>query len=269
MISFLAKRKRRVPQIRIAIYDSFACAPRVITYKGSTIPAAIEDFSQQIYNLSQERGGQLPFSVIKELVENLLHAHFCDVVVTIYPEGNTIRFSDRGPGISDPDKAFQPGFSSASKEEKKYIKGVGSGLPVAKEALKTLGGQIVIEENLDGGTVVTISLDEETAAAEEEPEFAKNEAGNEHPKSEDSNATGKKVQPALPKLTKRQLRVFMLITEVGEVGPSFAADKLGLSLTTAFRELSALEEMGLVETSEGGKRCLTSFGMNAVPEYIK
>lgn len=268
MIPFFRKKKRTALEIRIAVYDSFSCAPRVITCQGGDLPAAIDLFSQKIYQLSQEKGGQLPFSVIKELVENLLHAHFCDVTVTIFPDGNTIRFSDHGPGISSPQKAFQPGFSSATAKEKKYIHGVGSGLPVAKEAMGNLGGTIEIEENLQQGTVVTISLDESAATVEDDEERGK-QAGKSFLDREEYNAPESVKPQRPPKLTERQRRVFLLITEEGEVGPSTAAKKLDLSLTTAFRELSALEELGLVKTIEGGKRCLTSLGMNMVPEYIK
>ena len=261
--------KKLNPQITIAIYDSFMCAPRVITCQGKNLAAAIETFSQQIYQLAQEKGGTMPFSVIKELVENLLHAKFSDVTVTIFPDGNTLRFSDHGPGISDTEKAFQPGFSSATTAEKKYIKGVGSGLPVAREALKSLGGNIEIQENINGGTVVTISLAETASSSEESEQPRKNlEEGKRNPNLEQYN-TPLTTSPNPPKLTQRQLKVFLLITEEGEVGPSTAANKLGLSLTTAFRELSTLESLGLVKTTEGGKRCLTPLGMNMVPEYIK
>lgn len=264
MIPFFKKKKREVPEIRIAVYDSFSCAPRVITCQGGSLPDAIENFSQKIYQLSQEKGGALPFSVIRELVENLLHACFCDVTITIFPDGNTIRFADHGPGISDPMKAFQPGFSSATSEEKKYIKGVGSGLPVAKEAMKSFGGTIEIEENLTNGAVVTISMEEVAITQEVFPEEGKHSSHHE-----EYNAPKSELPQTPPKLTERQRKVFLLITEEGEVGPSTAANKLDLSLTTAFRELSALENLGLVETTEGGKRCLTSLGMNMVPEYIK
>ncbi len=268
LIPFFSRKKRIVPQIRIAIYDSFTCAPRVINCQGGSLPSAIENYSQKIYQLSQERGGKLPYSVIKELVENLLHASFADVVITIFPDGNVIRFSDHGPGISDPERAFQPGFSSASKAEKAFIQGVGSGLPVVKEAMKTLGGTIEIEENIGTGAVVTISLGEEAAVIEDEG-FTDEEEGKTSSDTEEYNAPDSAPSPIPPKLTERQRKVFLLITEEGEVGPSHAASALGLSLTTAFRELSALEELGLVKTTEGGKRCLTSMGMNTVPEYIK
>ena len=53
--------------------------------------------------------------------------------------GNRIIISDQGPGINDKDKAFLPGFSSASKSMKKYIRGVGSGLPIVRETIDFSG----------------------------------------------------------------------------------------------------------------------------------
>ena len=93
---------------------------------GENLAEAIEKFSQKIYQLAQEKGGKMPFSVIKELVENLLHAKFADATVTIYPDGNTIRFSDHGPGIEDPRKLFNLVFQ-CHLFEKKYIKGWARG----------------------------------------------------------------------------------------------------------------------------------------------
>ncbi len=44
-------------------------------------------------------------------------------------KGNTIRFADQGPGIAHKDLVQEPGFSSATEPMKRYIRGVGSGLP--------------------------------------------------------------------------------------------------------------------------------------------
>ena len=71
--------------------------------------------------------------------------------------GNTIRFSDQGPGIKQKDLALEYGTSSATEEMKHYIRGVGSGLPYAQQYMVDKGGSLDIEDNLGGGTVVTIS----------------------------------------------------------------------------------------------------------------
>ena len=95
--------------------------------------------------------------VIREIVENFIHAYFKAPTITILDGGNTIRFSDQGPGIKQKDLALEYGTSSATEEMKHYIRGVGSGLPYAQQYMVDKGGSLDIEDNLGGGTVVTIS----------------------------------------------------------------------------------------------------------------
>src|SRR4029077_7556963 len=118
----------------------------------------VGELSSRTYNHARERGGRIPFVVIREIIENLIHALFQDAVVTIMDDGNTIRISDQGPGIRDKTRAFLPGFTTATQEMRRFIKGVGSGLPVAREQLAFLGGAISIEDNLEQGTVVTLRV---------------------------------------------------------------------------------------------------------------
>ena len=93
--------------------------------------------------------------MFRELIENLVHASFAGVVITILDGGNTLRVSDQGPGIPDKDAALRPGFTSADATAKRYIRGVGSGFSVVTETLAGLGGTLEIEDNLGRGTVVT------------------------------------------------------------------------------------------------------------------
>ena len=41
---------------------------------------------------------------------------------------------------------------------KRYIRGVGSGLPYAQQYMEDHGGTLTIEDNMNAGTVVTISM---------------------------------------------------------------------------------------------------------------
>ena len=91
-------------------------------------------------------------------MENLLHACFRDVVVTILDDGHTIRISDHGPGVDDKDRAFLPGFTTATAEQRLIIRGVGSGLPLARDSLQLLRGVLTVEDNLGGGAVFTIKM---------------------------------------------------------------------------------------------------------------
>ncbi len=146
------------PTVRVAIYDSLTSAPRVIDLSSNDYEELIGLIAAKTYQFSHEKGGSIPFTVIKEVAENLVHAYFNEAVITILDNGNTIRISDRGPGIQNKEKAFLPGFSTATATIKKLIKGVGSGLPVVKETLSCSGGKIKVEDNLRQGTVITLSI---------------------------------------------------------------------------------------------------------------
>jgi len=212
-----------------------------------------EEFANLIatrtYQLAQERGGRVPFTIIKEVLENLIHACFREAVITILDDGNTIRIADQGPGIKDKEQAFRPGFSTATAEMKQFIKGVGSGLPIVRECLALAGGDIEIEDNLERGTVVTLALPKSVAVPRQsEPE--------EEP-------------PALvPQLTTRQKKVLFLVTELGSAGPSRIARELRVALSTAYRDLMRLEEEGLVVCDESGKRSLSSQGVSSLDAVL-
>ena len=143
---------------RIAIYDTLTSPPRVITVEAGDLPALIASLAEKTYHHCREQGGQVPYTVIQELIENLLHAYFRDVVITILDNGQTIRISDHGPGVGDKDRAFQPGFTTATAEQRQIIRGVGSGLPIARESLLFLSGVLTVDDNLGGGAVFTIKL---------------------------------------------------------------------------------------------------------------
>lgn len=142
---------------RIAVYDDTAAAPRVVVVEAGEVRAYLEEVTATVSRLVREQGGSVPFMVIREIVENFVHAYFQAPTITILDGGNTIRFSDRGPGIREKDRALEFGTSSATEEMKRYIRGVGSGLPYVQQYMEDKGGSLDIEDNLDGGTVVTIS----------------------------------------------------------------------------------------------------------------
>lgn len=142
---------------RIAVYDDAAAAPRVVEVAPKDVRAYLEEITLQVTQLAQAQGGMIPFMVIREIVENLIHAYFIEPTVSILDHGNTIRFSDQGPGIRQKDRALQYGTTSATEEMRRYIRGVGSGLPYVQQYMADKGGSLLIEDNMAGGTVVTIS----------------------------------------------------------------------------------------------------------------
>ena len=143
---------------RIAVYDDAAAAPRVVVVEPKDVRAYLEEITATVSKLAREQGGSIPFMVIREIVENFIHAYFQSPTITILDGGNTIRFSDQGPGIQEKDLALEFGTSSATEEMRRYIRGVGSGLPYAQQYMEDKGGSLTIEDNIAGGTVVTISV---------------------------------------------------------------------------------------------------------------
>lgn len=142
---------------RIAVYDDAAAAPRVVIVDPKDVRSYLEEITKQVTSLSHEQGGTIPFTVIREIVENFIHAYFIEPTISILDSGNTIRFSDQGPGIKEKDRALEYGTSSATEEMKRYIRGVGSGLPYVQQYMEDKGGSLTVEDNISQGTVVTIS----------------------------------------------------------------------------------------------------------------
>ena len=162
---------------RIAVYDDAAAAPRVVVVEPKDVRSFLEEITGTVNRLSHEQGGTIPFMVIREIVENFIHAYFQAPTITILDGGNTIRFSDQGPGIKQKDLALEYGTSSATEEMKHYIRGVGSGLPYAQQYMVDKGGSLEIEDNLGGGTVVTIS----TRPRQDVSALTRPDAGDEAP----------------------------------------------------------------------------------------
>ena len=244
------------PEVRLAIYDSPLVAPRVISLRGEEFHSFVGDLAARTYEHSREQGGRIPFIVIREIVENLIHAYFEGAVISIFDDGNTIRISDQGPGIADPLRAVQPGFTTATPQMRAFIKGVGSGLPVAREQLAFLGGVVTIDPNLSRGTVVTLSL---TKVSSRPPAPAATPAAPSPPA----------VPLRPPDLTPRQKKVLLLIAEMGSAGPSAVAKEIGVSQSTAYRELQLLADLRLIDSRRSGKRTLTEDGIAALGTVFK
>ena len=252
------------PEVRLAIYDSPLAAPRVISLRGQEFHQFVGDLAARTYSHSRERGGRIPYVVIREIVENLIHAYFEGAVISIFDDGNTIRIADQGPGIADRQKALLPGFSTATAQMRRFIKGVGSGLPVAKEQLAFLGGAIAIDSNLSNGTVVTLSVGPASSGAAATPAPMPPAAAQVAPASVPALVVAR-----APELTPRQKKVLLLIAELGSAGPSAVAKELGVSQSTAYRELQALTALHLIDSRRSGKRTLTEEGITALGNVFR
>ena len=258
-------------ETRIAVYDDVAAAPRVVVIEPAEIRSYLEEIVQAVNRLSHEQGGQIPFMVMREIVENFIHAHFASPTITILDHGNTIRFSDRGPGIKEKELALQYGTSSATESMKHYIRGVGSGLPYAQQYMIDKGGSLTIEDNISGGTVVTISTRSasdahtQTHPSTEKVEISSRETSSQRSFKQDSSSRDKNPdisQISLPKIgiSPRGQKVFAYLSEHELVGPTELVRMYGLSIPTWSRELKSLEEIGLIRKI-GQKYQLTQAGL--------
>ena len=144
---------------RIAVYDDMLSTPRVLVIAPKDVRAYLEEITNTVYRCMKEQGGGISLMVIREIVENFIHADFVEPIISILDDGNTIRFADQGPGIEDKERAFEFGVTSADRNQKRYIRGTGAGFPMVQQYLEHAGGAISIEDNLHQGTVVTVSID--------------------------------------------------------------------------------------------------------------
>lgn len=225
---------------RIAIYDDLRSAPRIIEIQPSETTQFIENLASKIYEQAKLAGGAIPYTAIREVSENFIHAKFSEIIVSILDQGNTIRFADQGPGIHNKEKAQLPGFTSAIEPMKKYIRGVGSGLPIVKEYLDFSHGTITIEDNLTTGAVVTLSLKEKPQVP-----FV------------GANAV---VKTVIPPLSAREREFLPIFLSEGALGVTDIANLTGAPQSSTYVTLKKLEEAGLIEKTVGQKRILTNLG---------
>ena len=150
---------------RIAVYDSMVVPPRVVMVPPADVRTYLDEITKNVWELATQQGGEWPFHIIRELVENYIHASFIEPTISIMDKGQTISFSDQGPGIPNKEAALRPTFSSATKAMKRYIRGTGSGLPMVEATVRLQHGTITIEDNLGQGAVITVSMAHKDEAA--------------------------------------------------------------------------------------------------------
>ncbi len=243
--------------VKVAVYQRGG-EPEVSEVSAASPRAASAKFSKLVMEKVKALGGRVPEEALRELIENLIHAGFRGVVISVLEEGNVVRISDKGPGIEHKERAFEFGFSGAAPEAVQEIRGVGAGLGIARAAAEKVGGTVVIEDNIGGGTVATVSAGETTRAHNvEKPPL--------------SSVPQKKYPDAVPKMniSERQQKVLITVLECGEVGPSTVAERLEISVSTAYRDLSVLEQHGLIVLgTESGKREITPLGRDLVEAIV-
>lgn len=257
---------------RIAVYDDLLSSPRIIDIPPNRTKDFIGALASSVYNEAREAGGSIPFTVILQVTENFIHARFTEMVVSIFDGGKTIRFTDQGPGIADKEKAQLPGYSSATQEMKQYINGVGSGLPIVKEYLETKNGNIRIEDNLESGAVVTISVTGRPAADSIVPSSAASipyqpttVSGPASSTSLQNNGSSAHISAdmVLPMLSKRAQDFLPLFKTENIWGIKDLSSTANIPSGSMFNELKKLRDLGII-TQVGKKYTLTPFGQDVV-----
>ena len=243
--------------IKVAVYPENG-VPEVSEVSAASTGAAVVKFSRLISEKVRAFEGAVPEEAVREVIENLIHADFEGVVVSVLKGGNVVRVSDKGPGIDQKGRAFEFGFSGATPEALGEIRGVGAGLGIARAAAEKAGGTVSVEDNIGGGTVVTVTSGKAVARRPEAGE----QTGKPAPQT--------RYPDAVPRinLSGRQQKVLIMVLESGEVGPSTVAEMLEISVSTAYRDLSFLEENGLLTSAESGKRIVTPLGRDVVATII-
>jgi hypothetical protein len=235
--------------VRIAVYSDNDLGPQVYEISSHNPGGLMEQLAEKVFRLAKTGGGGIPLAAIGEIADNLIHAGFAGTTISVLNGGNEIRFADRGPGIDDTKKALRRGYSTADENLRTFIRGVGSGLPVANKIMANLGGSLEIENNLNGGAVLVLRLPRTQGA-----------------KKRAETPPGKNSE--IFSLTKRQKKVFFIIIELGAVGPSRIAKELSVGLSTVYRDIGALERAGLIKSATRGKRTMTDTGLKCVDLII-
>ena len=234
---------------RIAVYDDAAAAPRVVVVDPKDTRSYLEEITATVTKLSHDQGGSIPFMVIREVVENLIHAYFQEPAISILADGNTIRFADQGPGIREKARALEYGTTSATEEMKRYIRGVGSGLPYAQQYLEDKGGSLEIEDNIIAGTIVTIRMPSARPTPAPMPVVEQQQ-----------------MQPPVPQiyLSDRGKLILSYLAHHESVGPTELVAEYGYLQPTWSRELRTLENEGIITKRGGQKRFHTEHGRRIV-----
>ena len=115
-----------------------------------------------------------------------------------------------------------------------------------REYLKFSNGRLIIEDNIKAGTVVTITVDD--TLHKPTPVVYR-----ETP----SQAAQRQAQQEA-KLDERENDILILASDIGLIGPTEVNQQLGISISTAHRELKKLEDAGYLMTAEGSRKRMLS-----------
>lgn len=229
------------PHTRVAIPNGNGFIIHEIVLKD--FPSFREKVSDIVLSTLGMSHSQPPETAVRELVDNLVHAVPCAASVVVDPSLEKFYISDTGPGISRLDLALEPGYSTATEVHRSVIRGVGLGFYLAEREISEFGGNLQVFSHQGGGTYIVVSL---TSDFDKKEEYSS----------------------LIEKLSHRQNNILFLLTEEESVGPSQVAGELGISLSTAHRELVKLERLGLITRSTDGKRFLSDIGKSYLQSIL-
>ena len=238
---------------RLAIYADGEPAVSIEDIEGTGPQELIHRLSTRIAQVIRAGGSSLPQAALKALLENLVHAGFRGVTVSILDEGHLVRIADHCPGIVDKRLARTPGYSGAGEAERQVIAGVGAGLPTAKALVEGAGGRLELDDNLGCGAVISLSV----------PHPSRGSARPGVPVR-----VGVAPEPAdqatvlsRSAVTDAGKRILLLVAEVGGAGLPTICDELRVAKSAAELELEQLRRLGLVDPNGGEQMTLTPGGL--------
>jgi len=242
----------------IAVYSCLSKAPLVSLVRAYDPSSLLMRLATDIHARILSTDSLIPHIAIQEVLENLIHASFSDVVISIMEAGHILRVADRGPGIPNKTQVLLPGFTTATQQMRLYIRGVGSGLPLTSALMASSGGRMFIEDNLSQGTVVTLCSNKKLYDCQAQWFIGEENSFRSVLETKDVPQYEHLV------LSKRCKKVLSLALEYGEVGPSLLSKELKVSLSTAYRDLETLERLNLLTINKFNKRALTQKGITYI-----
>ncbi len=107
----------------------------------------------------QDRLGQVFANLISNAIKYSPHAQTVEIDLASSPEIITIRVHDYGMGIprEQCDKIFER-FYRVSGSKQKTIPGLGMGLYIVAEIVKSHGGTITVDSEVGRGSTFTVTL---------------------------------------------------------------------------------------------------------------
>ncbi|MFT3951883.1 MAG: ATP-binding protein [Oscillospiraceae bacterium] len=104
--------------------------------------------------VSPEAVRKVAISMYEGEINMVIHANGGGIDVEVTPTEIVMVLADKGPGITDIDKAMQEGYSTASENVRSLGFGAGMGLP----NMKKYSDEMKVETVIGEGTTVTMKV---------------------------------------------------------------------------------------------------------------